>query len=85
MALLQTMRQMTPAIEQYYETLDYHKAMRDIMQIADMANKYINDKAPWDLVKTDPSLATQVCTTGLNALRLIYSVFTFNKPPQELL
>ena len=71
LALLQTMRQMTPAIEQYYETLDYHKAMRDIMQIADMANKYINDKAPWDLVKTDPSLAAQVCTTGLNALRLI--------------
>ena len=41
------------------------------MQLADQANQYIDARAPWQLSKTDPELAGQVCTSGLNALRMI--------------
>ena len=59
------------AIEQAYEELELHKAMREIMRLADAANKYINDSAPWNTVKTDAAQAAQVCTSGLNCLKIL--------------
>jgi len=58
-------------VEDYYEELNFHKAMMEIMRLADMANKYIDEQAPWSVVKTDPEKARQICTTGLNALKIL--------------
>ncbi|MDR1997867.1 MAG: methionine--tRNA ligase [Candidatus Margulisbacteria bacterium] len=58
-------------IGQAYEELEYHKAAREIMRLADAANKYINDSAPWHVVKTDPERAAQICTAGLNCLKTL--------------
>ena len=54
---------------QLYESLSYNKAMMQIMRLAEMSNKYIQEEEPWSLVKTDPKKAQQVCTSGMNALR----------------
>lgn len=60
-----------------YEDLEYHRAMREIMRIADIANRYIDDQKPWILakqMKEDPALAKQVqqvCTQGLNSFRVL--------------
>ncbi|MCK9615388.1 MAG: methionine--tRNA ligase [Candidatus Omnitrophica bacterium] len=70
-SILDEMRKALPKIANYYETLDYNKAMREIMPLADIVNKYINDTAPWELVKTDEKKAQSVCTTGLNGLYLL--------------
>ena len=54
-----------------YEALETHKATREIMALADKANQYIDTQAPWAAAKTDVDQARQICTTGLNALRLL--------------
>lgn len=54
-----------------YEACDFNKAMRQIMALADRANKYVEDRAPWNLRK-DPARATEmveVCTVALNLFR----------------
>lgn len=54
-----------------YDGLETNKCMRRIMECADLANKYIDEKAPWALVKDDPEAARQVCCVALNALRIL--------------
>lgn len=54
-----------------YETCDYAKAMRMIMELADRANPFVENAQPWVLAK-DPAQAPQlqaVCTIALNLFR----------------
>lgn len=54
-----------------YEDCNYNAAMREIMLLADKANKYVEDREPWVLRK-DPEKADQlrdVCTVALNLFR----------------
>ena len=54
-----------------YEETDYARAMRTIMALADAANGYVENAAPWSL-KKDPSQAIklqEVCTIVLNLFR----------------
>jgi len=62
-------------IAAHYEGRDYSKALRQIMALADKANAYIADKAPWTLAKTDKqsSEVQAICSTGINLFRLIMS------------
>ncbi len=56
-----------------YENCDFNKAMRLIMELADRANPYVENAAPWNLRK-DPAKAEelqQVCTVALNLFRQI--------------
>ncbi len=59
------------AIARDYESGDYSRAMRRIIELADKANPYVERKAPWEL-KKDPSKAQElqdVCTVALNLFR----------------
>jgi methionyl-tRNA synthetase len=59
------------AIAEFYENCDYSNAMRLIMENADRANKFVEDRAPWSL-KKDPAKAGElqdVCTIALNLFR----------------
>ena len=58
-------------IKAAYDALETNKCMRRIMECADLANKYIDEKAPWALVKDDPEAARKVCSVALNALRIL--------------
>ncbi|MDP1932028.1 MAG: methionine--tRNA ligase, partial [Gammaproteobacteria bacterium] len=62
-------------IAAHYEARDYSKALRQIMALADKANQYIADKAPWTLAKTDKQSpeVQDICSTGLNMFRLLIS------------
>ena len=56
-----------------YETCDYGRAMRLILQLADAANPYVENARPWELRK-DPQRQQelqQVCTVALNLFRQI--------------
>jgi len=64
-----------------YEGLDYHKATREIMALADKANQYIDAQAPWSVAKADVDHARQICTTGLNALR-VFAIYLKPIVPQ---
>ena len=54
-----------------YDACDYNRAMRHIMLLADRANKYVEDTAPWNLRKQAERAEDlqQVCTVALNLFR----------------
>ena len=56
-----------------YETLNYNKAVRTIMTLADCANKYIDGKKPWVLAtETGQEKHIQaICTQGLNLFKVL--------------
>lgn len=56
-----------------YESRDFAQAMREVMALADRANRYIDGEKPWILAK-DPARAADVlavCTQGLNLFRVL--------------
>ncbi len=61
------------AIAEAYATCDYAKAMRLIIELADRANPFVENAAPWALAKDSTKLADvqQVCTVALNLFRQI--------------
>jgi methionyl-tRNA synthetase len=58
-------------VAEAYEGREFGHAMRTVMYLADVANKYIAEKAPWEMAK-DPTRATElheVCSIALNLFR----------------
>jgi len=56
-----------------FEQLEFGRAMRETMQLADAANRYIDDQKPWVLAR-DPATLPRVqlvCTQGLNLFRVL--------------
>jgi methionyl-tRNA synthetase len=56
-----------------YEGRDFAAAVREIMQLTDRANFYIDQRKPWLMAK-DPALAGDVqgvCTQGINLFRVL--------------
>ncbi len=72
-ALFESSQAQASVIADYYETRQTSKAVRLIAELADHANQYINDMAPWKVIKDQDKLSEvhQVCTTGLNLFRLL--------------
>jgi len=60
-------------IRDYYEAREYARAIREIMQIADIANEYIADQEPWKLAKEEGKAneVIEICSLGINLFRLI--------------
>jgi methionyl-tRNA synthetase len=56
-----------------YEAREYARAMREIMNLADQVNQYIDEQKPWIMAKEAGRAAELqgVCSTGLNAFRLL--------------
>lgn len=62
-----------------YESRQYHKAVREIMSLADKANQYIDAEAPWVSIKdeTKQQHTHDVCSLGINCFRILV---TYLKP-----
>ncbi|GAA5217712.1 methionine--tRNA ligase [Corallincola platygyrae] len=71
--LLNEFQQASDTIATHYEQREFGKAMRDIMALADKANSYINDEAPWKLVKEEgqKARAHDVCSLGVHLFRIL--------------
>ncbi|MGQ9658938.1 MAG: methionine--tRNA ligase [Thermochromatium sp.] len=56
-----------------YERREFSRAVREIMALADRANQYIDEKAPWILARQDGREAElqDICTMGLNLFRVL--------------
>jgi len=71
--LLESFAAESDSIAADYDSLNYSKAIRRIMALADKANQYIDEQKPWLLAK-DPSSSERViavCTLGLNLFRAL--------------
>jgi len=60
-------------ISMAYEHLEFSRAIRIIMSLADQANQYIDTKKPWQLIKDENHKAEvqAICSVGLNMFRLL--------------
>ncbi|MBS4096894.1 MAG: methionine--tRNA ligase [Sulfuricella sp.] len=68
-----TFREAGKEIAALYEAREYGKALRKIMELADLANQFIDEQKPWVLAK-DPAQQNRlhmVCSTGLEMFRLL--------------
>ncbi len=66
-------------IAEHYENREYSKAVREIMTLADAANEYIAEQAPWSLAKESgkEDEVNAICSLGINCFRLL---MTWLKP-----
>jgi len=54
-----------------YDAREFGKAVRKTMELADLANQYIDEKAPWVVAKEEGKDAElqQICSNGINMFR----------------
>lgn len=69
--LLLRAQQSEKSIGQFYENREFAKAIAEIRGLADEANRYFDEKAPWKTSDSDPLATQQVLTTTLNLFRLL--------------
>ncbi|MEJ6123153.1 methionine--tRNA ligase [Vibrio sp. 2-Bac 85] len=67
------------SIATQFENREFARAIREIMALADIANKYIDDKAPWALAKVEGKEVEvqDICSMGINLFRVL---MTYLKP-----
>lgn len=58
-------------IAKHYEARDFTKVTHEIRALADEANRYFDEKAPWKTLESDPAATKQVLTTTLNVFRIL--------------
>lgn len=77
--LLAEFQNASATITEHYENCEYSRAIREIMALADKANQFIDNAAPWVLIKDESKQeeAHQVCSLGLNLFRVL---ITYLKP-----
>lgn len=65
-------------IGEHYETRELGKAIREIMALADEANRFIDEKAPWIVAKQadQEQLLQDICSMGINLFRVIMTYLT---------
>ena len=73
--LFQEIQGFSSTMAEFYENLNFSKALREICHLADKANRYFDQQAPWKLMKTsqdeDKKQAHKVLTDALNMFRLL--------------
>lgn len=72
------------SIAEAYEAREFSRAIREIMALADKANRYVDEKAPWVLAKQEGADAElqDVCSVGINLFRVLMA---YLKPVMPLL
>jgi methionyl-tRNA synthetase len=71
--VLDRLREAGPEIRDLYETREYGKALRAVMELADAVNVYVDANKPWELAK-NPELGSrlqEVCSTLMEAFRIL--------------
>lgn len=58
-------------IAKYFEARDFSKATTEIRALADKANQYFDEKAPWKTLEANPEETKKVLTTTLNVFRIL--------------
>ncbi|GAB7213562.1 methionine--tRNA ligase [Dickeya oryzae] len=78
-ALYQTFIDAAQTIAEAYSSRESSKAVREIMALADLANRYVDEQAPWVVAKQEGRDADlqAICSMGINLFRVL---MTYLKP-----
>ncbi len=69
--LLKTLQASSDEISNYYNNREFGKATTRIRELAELTNKYFDEKAPWKLVEQNPEETQKILTTTINAFRIL--------------
>lgn len=58
-------------VEKHYDAIELRDALHTAVEIARLGNKYLNARAPWDLVKTKPEEASAVIYNSYWSLKML--------------
>ncbi|WP_345828243.1 methionine--tRNA ligase [Erwinia sp. HDF1-3R] len=78
-ALYKTFTDASVSIGEAWNSREFSRAVREIMALADMANRYVDEQAPWVVAKQEGRDADlqAICSMGLNLFRVL---MTWLKP-----
>ncbi|MBV7260736.1 methionine--tRNA ligase [Photobacterium sp. WH24] len=78
-ALYQEFVAASDRIAELYENREFGRAIREITALADKANQYVDEKAPWVVAKEEGKDAElqSICSVGINLFRVL---MTYLKP-----
>ncbi|AHM73214.1 methionine--tRNA ligase [Yersinia hibernica] len=78
-ALYKTFTDAAASIAEAYSNRESSKAIREIMALADVANRYVDEQAPWVVAKEEGRDADlqAICSMGINLFRVL---MTYLKP-----
>ncbi|WP_347556107.1 methionine--tRNA ligase [Robbsia sp. KACC 23696] len=71
--LLQKLRDGIPQVAAHYESREYGRAVRLVMELADAVNGFVDSAKPWEQAKDDSQTAAlqETCSISLEAFRLL--------------
>lgn len=69
--VLAHVRAQSEKIAEHYEKREFAKAINEIRALADEANRYFDEKAPWKTLEQNPTETKQVLTSTLNIFRCL--------------
>ncbi|SFN32218.1 methionyl-tRNA synthetase [Izhakiella capsodis] len=74
-ALYKTFTDATQSIGDAWNAREFSRAVREIMALADQANRYVDEQAPWVVAKQEGRDADlqAICTMGINLFRVLMS------------
>ncbi|EIC0489762.1 methionine--tRNA ligase [Salmonella enterica subsp. enterica serovar Ituri] len=77
--LYKTFTDAAAVIGEAWESREFGKAIREIMALADVANRYVDEQAPWVVAKQEGRDADlqAICSMGINLFRVL---MTYLKP-----
>lgn len=69
--LLESIANASDLIADFYESREFAKAVRQIMELADLVNAYVDENKPWELAKNPQGAAKlhEVCSVILESFR----------------
>lgn len=73
-ALLDEARAAFDSVAERYATCQFRNALQECLKLAQLANRYLDERAPWKAVKTDLPHAAETLSTALavvNALKVL--------------
>lgn len=72
-ALYKTFTDASATIADAWESREFGKAIREIMALADVANRYVDEQAPWVVAKQEGRDADlqAICSMGINLFRVL--------------
>lgn len=70
-ALVRKFQSQSSSVAEFFENKEYTKAINEIRAMADEANRYFDEKAPWKTIETDPEGTQKVLSSTINIFRLL--------------
>jgi methionyl-tRNA synthetase len=64
-AMLDEVKNIAAGVEGHYRALDFARVVKDVVDMADLGNKYLQDEQPWKTVKEDADKAHRQLSTAL--------------------